>query len=629
MKRRAMLSPPSSSYRLRSTTPARILGFLLTSGFLALACSTKTGGEAPLDGNGDGVADDLGRSFDENDDGKPDEFDIDNDGDLDGIGVDTDGDGKPDAIGLDTDDDGIIDAIDKDGDGKPDETTGLEPGGTGGTSGGDGDGDGTGGGVGGTGDGNTGTGTTPDGFENCALTSSITDLGGAIETADRNGPDSHGSLYGAKPRLVPSPRGDGSFDIGWQTENGSDKLYVTHVEESAGNYAAAWHLEVPSLGMIGGLAVSEDGDPIVLTTVDEAIGGDTAPEETHRANIMQVVRIGSDCAEVYREDLRTDFDGDSGRLPLYSPMTAGTARLAVGNGTYVAHFSQNTEYDPGVSQRHQIGRYIVGGSTDGKVTAVQGNISHSFDQRLHFDGTDFLSLSLGDASLRGIGLSLTTPAGNKTQRTLFAIKGGDSNTGGGYNNTFTRLGDVAKSKNGYVSLFSTEANDTHPERVSFSRNLALVHSPMGFDALNQEEKYDVVISDTDSGNDGTVSWDVTINDYWGNGATGKNKNVAWITSYDDRLTAHVERPKLVRWSEDRFFVIWEKWGLDDYEATYAAIVDEWGNVISPATSLGEARLPRGDDAFLINGHAAWLEGAGGNIVLHLLDTELAHTTQTL
>ena len=63
------------------------------------------------------------------------------------------------------------------------------------------------------------------------------------------------------------------------------------------------------------------------------------------------------------------------------------------------------------------------------------------------------------------------------------------------------------------------------------------------------------------------------------------------------------------------------WGLDNYSATYATIVDEWGNTIEPAVSLGSARLPRGDDAFLINGQAAWLEGTGGGIVLHMVDTE--------
>ena len=116
---------------------------------------------------------------------------------------------------------------------------------------------------------------------------------------------------------------------------------------------------------------------------------------------------------------------------------------------------------------------------------------------------------------------------------------------------------------------------------------------------------------TDSGNTGTKSWDVEIKDY------------------SDRLMAHAERPKLVRWNDNRFFIIWEKWTLDTYIETVAAVVDEWGNVILEPKSQDNARLPRGDDAFLTSNHAAWLVGVDGNIVLHLIDEELNHTSQIL
>jgi hypothetical protein len=618
----------------RRSLPLRPLVSLAALMLVSTSCS-KTDEESDAD-NEPAV---TPRLIDVDGDGIPDGIDNDGDGEIDvvGVGVDADGDGTFD--GIDTDGDGVVDVTvtDVPGDGDGDlPVTG--DGDTGGTTG-DGDEPGTGGtGIDGTGgvvivedpgDGNGGGGNTPPGFASCALTSSIPELGGVYSTEDNNGPDDHSSMYGANPRIVAAPRMDGSFDVAWQTETGGDKIYVSHVEESSGTYSAAWHVEVASLGALGGLAVDENGLPMVVTASDERIAGDVEPSETHRDNIMALVRIGENCAEDYRQDLRTDFDGNSGRLPLYSPFTAGTSRLAVGGGTYVIHYSQNTEYDEGVTQRHQIGSYLVGSAATGALTDVQGNISHSFDQRLRFDGTDFISLSLGDASLRGIALSHTTVAGSKNQKTLFAIKGGDSNTGGGYNNTFTRLGNVARSKSGYVSTFSTEAEPTHPERVSFSRNVGLVHSPVGFQSIDQPSKYGVVIADTAVGNDNTESWTVDILDYWGTAATGNNQQVAWITDYADRLTAHAERPKLVRYGEDKFFIIWEKWTLDDYEATYAALTDEWGNLIEGPTSLGSARLPRGDDAFLINSTAAWLEGSGGNIILHLLDKDLVHSTQTL
>jgi|GEM_PF-5092941 len=64
------------------------------------------------DTNHDGIADDLGTAVDFDRNGDWDEFDIDRDGVLDGVGVDTNGDGVPDAIAVDVDKDRFFEAID-------------------------------------------------------------------------------------------------------------------------------------------------------------------------------------------------------------------------------------------------------------------------------------------------------------------------------------------------------------------------------------------------------------------------------------------------------------------------------------------------------------------------------------
>lgn len=467
-------------------------------------------------------------------------------------------------------------------------------------------------------------GPPPEGLASCAQGGPA--LGGAWTTVENAGPDSHGTKYGARPRLVPAPRGDGSFDFAWQTASGADKLYITHVAPTDDGYAARYTLEVASLGQLGGLAIAEDGSPVVVTAAVESIDNSVEPEEQHRDGVLQIVRLQDDCGEAYRVDLRTDFDGDADRLPVYQPFQAGTSRLALGAGGFVLHYAQMTEYDASVSSRHQIGRYLVGDVSTGALGAVVSSISHSFDQRVRFDGTNFVSLALGDASLRGIALARLTPAGNKVERTLYAIKGGDSETGGGYNNTFTRLGDLRPSESGYVSLFATEAGDERAENVNVSRNLAWVHSPANFHEVAQPDKYVVTVADTASGNDAATGFPVTIKDYWGTAFSGQNEGIVWLTDYDDRLSAHAERPKVVRWGPNRFYVLWEKWTLTDFEATYALVVDEWGQVIVPARSLGNVRLSRHDDAFLLDGHAAWLSSVDGVVRLHLVSPELDLTS---
>lgn len=69
-----------------------------------------------------------------------------------------------------------------------------------------------------------------------------------------------------------------------------------------------------------------------------------------------------------------------------------------------------------------------------------------------------------------------------------------------------------------------------------------------------------------------------------------------------------------------------RWTLTDFEATYALVVDEWGQVIVPARSLGNVRLSRHDDAFLLDGHAAWLSSVDGVVRLHLVSPELDLTS---
>ncbi len=456
----------------------------------------------------------------------------------------------------------------------------------------------------------------------CGVQESVASLGAPWDSINDDGPDDHGTMYGARPRVVVAAGTGEGFDVAWQAEGAPDKIYVSHVEPTAGGYEISYHRVVHSLGQIGGLALAANGDIVVVTAIDEDISGEVEPLEQHRDGILQIVRVNADCEETYRVDLRADFEGDQDQLPVYQPFNAGTSRLAVSGDAYVLHYAQMTEYDEGVTSRHQVGRYFVGNLSDGQITREHGDISHSFDQRIVYDGGEFLSLSMGDASLRGVEFSTISAGGDKSSHTIFAAKGGDSATGGGYNNSYTRLGDVAKSENGYVAVFASEAGNDTTERVNVSRNLGLVHMPVNVASIDQDEKYDVVATDTSSGNAAAEDWDVDIKDYWGTTFVGHNRDVVWVTDYADKATAHVERPKLVKLGPNSFMLLWEKWTLDDFDSSWAALVDEYGNITQAATSLGAVRIPRGDDAFALDEGAAWVEAQGGQLTLHVVSPEL-------
>ncbi|HEX2673122.1 MAG TPA: hypothetical protein VHM25_19715, partial [Polyangiaceae bacterium] len=76
---------------------------------LSVACGSSDGPSAPatLDGDKNGLADDLGKFVDANHDGAADLIDINKDGKQDGPAVDLNGDGVPDALALDTNCDGL------------------------------------------------------------------------------------------------------------------------------------------------------------------------------------------------------------------------------------------------------------------------------------------------------------------------------------------------------------------------------------------------------------------------------------------------------------------------------------------------------------------------------------------
>ncbi|ETR73137.1 MAG: hypothetical protein OMM_07128 [Candidatus Magnetoglobus multicellularis str. Araruama] len=153
---------------------------------------------------------------------------------------------------------------------------------------------------------------------------------------------------------------------------------------------------------------------------------------------------------------------------------------------FIALFSSLIEYDPEVSQRHQIASYrIIDAETGTVSTTMPVGFSHSLDQRLYFDGEYIISLELGDAGSRAIGLA-KHDASNRLgfMKNIFTIKGGDGSeppTSGdsehGYNNTFTRLGNVRKGNISYLVAMATETDGYNfaDKIVVAPRNVAIMN----------------------------------------------------------------------------------------------------------------------------------------------------------
>jgi hypothetical protein len=326
----------------------------------------------------------------------------------------------------------------------------------------------------------------------------------------------------------------------------------------------------------------------------------------------------------------------------------------------VVALATNALPDTNISERHQRAQYfVVGADGAGYKAAAETSWRHSFDQRLLFDGQDFVFMDLADAGwyMPGAGISLRkikpTSSGasfiGDPQGVYIYVRQGE--TGGGQNFSFTSLGDLERGTQGYVALFTSEKSNPSVTRDGFRapvaepRNLGLVHVTKAFDtvkegAWNSPEKR---LGNTIIQGSVPTAINVTRSVVDSNGPsntfsrpdkrekTFTQTGIVWLTNLPMGVSA--ERPKLVRVTDDRYIALWEEWSYAgtqlDYRATKGMLVNEQGQIIRGEMALNARLNPSGADRpFLSDGRAAWIAGdaPGGKLVLHAVDTNLALTT---
>jgi hypothetical protein len=237
-------------------------------------------------------------------------------------------------------------------------------------------------------------------------------------------------------------------------------------------------------------------------------------------------------------------------------------------------------------------------------------VSHSFDQRLLYDGEGIIEHHLGDAYPRALVF-----ARNNGSYPLFHIKGdlGD-------NNTRTRLGNIALIQNDpayrYLALFATENSADTGSTINGPRNLAIVR-----------------LKSSDNSIDPSLPDVLTVSS---EGAQYTNR-LRWLTNYSAISNLHAERPKLIAIGADQFIVLWEEWltiggNSDTYHGVYGMVIDDKGSILRAAKLITDTHhLPRGDDAFLLDNRAAWMTGNAveRKLYIHFVDASLNYEMVTL
>ncbi len=435
-------------------------------------------------------------------------------------------------------------------------------------------------------------------------------------TSDLGGPYAWSSNYGTKPEIIVASNGV-TLDVLAQDYNADTpwKAVLLHIEPRANGYRVTQALtNLPMLDRIMGLAIDEAGNRYYATCVDESsrITPYYPPPKTYRSDIVRVVKVDAAGNALFNVDLDTARYAFDNRAEMIINPCASTARLAVGGNEVALVHGINTGPDWNINgTRHQKALSTRLDATHGTILLTSSVwVSHSFDQRLLYDGDDIIEYHLGDGYPRYIVFGR-----NRESYPIFHIKGNL-----GENNTYTRLGNIALIEHDpnyrYIALFATENNAVTDNHINSPRNLAIVRVRRG------DYSIDPNLPDTL-----TV---VSIGKQYTN-------RLKWLTNYSAESNLHAERPKLVSIGNDRYIVLWEEWSYtgnqgDVFHGVYGMVINANGDIIRPARLLTDAHhLHRGDDAFMLNNRAAWMTGdaATRKLYLHLVDESLNYQRVTI
>jgi hypothetical protein len=189
----------------------------------------------------------------------------------------------------------------------------------------------------------------------------------------------------------------------------------------------------------------------------------------------------------------------------------------------------------------------------------------------------------------------------------------------GDNETHTKLGNLALIENdptyGYLALFATENSSATGDTINGPRNLAIVR-----------------VNSSDNSVDPNLPDSLTVI----SSGTEYTNRLRWLTTYSAGSNLHVERPKLIAIGGDQYIVLWEQWlsdnGSNNFNGVYGMVIDAEGNILQAATLITDAHhLHRGDDAFFLDGRAAWMTGnaAAQTLAIHFVDASLNYEIVTL
>lgn len=423
----------------------------------------------------------------------------------------------------------------------------------------------------------------------------------ALPTAAQNAPKpfdpdkSEPEAWMNLPEIIPFANADGSVDIAWRDYSATPpKIYLTRFSATAGGYARIGADTLPSLGLLCGFTKDAQGNVYHMT----AEKGDG---ETQKRIILYKNK------QPFWNFMMQDGDNPP-QLPKL-PCDNGTSQIVTGAGKLFLDINLLP------SHAYNVLLDLDNPAANAGRAARETLWHHNLDQRVLFDGTDFIAVENRDHEV-----TLSMMKFSPTEKYPFEgfherLRSVYTRTNNG-NSVFTELGDIAPgvgNSSGYLMLFASERDwDDQMEGLTkrgeqtglggqvAPRDLAVIHVKKDFnkeepnwkdikgDWYSQAPKMVDTTAIVNSIGTGKITTYHARNDGWdwpnynadiareiANGALAarqrKTAGVNWLTSYGvpfentgqlpevGKQFTTVVHPKLVRLASNSYIAIWEEW----------------------------------------------------------------------
>ncbi|MGA1278549.1 MAG: hypothetical protein ACO30P_09045, partial [Candidatus Kapaibacteriota bacterium] len=254
--------------------------------------------------------------------------------------------------------------------------------------------------------------------------------------------------------------------------------------------------------------------------------------------------------------------------------------------------------------------------------------SHCFDNVVTADiNNDFITVEMGDAYPRGLNFRrFNKTTFNSEAKSVYTYKTLHSNTADCFgiktfpqyleistpnnkyykwsndNNTYTEIGNVIDTKDGYILSFLGE-----PDSKGYSLN------NKWYGGNNSRNVGYVKLSRDffNKGSDGYLSKGINetggFYDFWGNWNVQNNYGVVWLTKYSNSQNAKFLKTVMLK--DGKILFIWELWDNGAYVNTSALRLDKNGNQIGTIMNLGtDIRLDHKNDILYSNAELLFFTG---------------------